>query len=74
MLVLSRQKDQIIRIGDDIVITVVDVRIEGKKTVRLGITAPKDVSVWRGEIYPGPSAPTPASREPDTQTEETSTP
>lgn len=48
MLVLSRQKDESIVIGDDIEITVVDIR--GDK-VRLGITAPKEVSVHRREVY-----------------------
>ena len=48
MLVLSRRKDESIIIGDDVEITIVDVR--GDK-VRLGITAPKSVSVHRKEIY-----------------------
>lgn len=48
MLVLSRQRDESIMIGDDIEITVVDVR--GDK-VRLGITAPREVPVHRREIY-----------------------
>jgi carbon storage regulator len=48
MLVLSRQKDESIIIGDDVEITIVDVR--GDK-VRLGITAPKNISVHRKEIY-----------------------
>ena len=48
MLVLSRQKDESIMIGDNVEITIVDVR--GDK-VRLGITAPKDVSVHRREVY-----------------------
>jgi len=48
MLVLSRQKDESIIIGDDIEITIVDVR--GDK-VRLGITAPREVSVHRREVY-----------------------
>lgn len=48
MLVLSRQRDETIMIGDDIEITVVDVR--GEK-VRLGITAPAHVPVHRKEIY-----------------------
>ena len=48
VLVLSRQIDQSIMIGDDIEIVVVDVR--GGK-VRLGITAPRHVSVHRKEIY-----------------------
>ena len=48
MLVLSRQRDESIMIGDNVEITIVDVR--GDK-VRLGITAPKDVPVHRREIY-----------------------
>ena len=48
MLVLSRQKDESIIIGDDIEVTIVDVR--GDK-VRLGITAPKSISVHRREVY-----------------------
>lgn len=48
MLVLSRQLDESIVIGDDIVITIVDVR--GDK-VRLGITAPNNIPVHRREIY-----------------------
>ena len=48
MLVLSRQKDESIVIGDDVEITIVDVR--GDK-VRLGITAPKNIPVHRREVY-----------------------
>jgi carbon storage regulator len=48
MLVLSRQRDQTIIIGDDIEITVVDIR--GEK-VRLGISAPPHISVHRKEVY-----------------------
>jgi carbon storage regulator len=48
MLVLSRQKDESIMIGDDVEIVIVDVR--GDK-VRLGINAPREVSVHRKEIY-----------------------
>ena len=48
MLVLARQRDQTIMIGDDIEVTVVDVR--GDK-VRLGINAPRSVSVHRKEIW-----------------------
>ena len=48
MLVLSRQRDESIIIGDDIEITIVDVR--GEK-VRLGITAPSHVPVHRKEVY-----------------------
>jgi len=48
MLVLSRQKDESIMIGDNVEITIVDVR--GDK-VRLGITAPKEIPVHRMEVY-----------------------
>ena len=48
MLVLSRHRDESIIIGDDIVITVVDIR--GDK-VRLGINAPTEISVHRQEVY-----------------------
>ena len=48
MIVVSRQKDETMRIGDDIRVTVVDIR--GDK-VRLGITAPKEVSIHREEVY-----------------------
>ncbi len=48
MLVLSRRKDETIMIGDSVEITVVDIRGD---TVRLGITAPRTVSVHRKEIY-----------------------
>lgn len=48
MLVLSRNKDESIMIGDDVEILIVDVR--GDK-VRLGITAPKSIPVHRKEIY-----------------------
>ena len=48
MLVLTRKKDETIRINDDIIVTVVEIR--GDK-VRLGVSAPRDVPVHRGEIY-----------------------
>ncbi len=48
MLVLSRYRDESIVIGDDVVITIVDVRGD---RVRLGIQAPPHVSVHRREIY-----------------------
>jgi carbon storage regulator len=48
MLVLSRQRDETIMIGDDVEITVVDIR--GDK-VRLGITAPAHIPVHRKEVY-----------------------
>jgi len=48
MLVLSRYRDESIYIGDDIVITVVDIRGD---RVRVGVQAPSDVSVHRQEVY-----------------------
>jgi carbon storage regulator len=48
MLVLSRQRDQSIIIGDNIVVTIVDIR--GDK-VRLGIDAPTEIPVHRREVY-----------------------
>lgn len=48
MLVLSRQRDETIMIGDEVEITVVDIR--GDK-VRLGITAPRHIQVHRKEVY-----------------------
>ncbi len=48
MLVLSRQRDESIIIGDNIVVTIVDIR--GDK-VRLGIDAPTEIPVHRQEVY-----------------------
>jgi len=47
-LVLARKNNESINIGDDIVITVLS--IEGG-TVKLGVKAPKDVKLLRGEVY-----------------------
>jgi len=48
MLVLSRQRDESIMIGDNVVVTIVDIR--GDK-VRLGIEAPGEIPVHRREVY-----------------------
>lgn len=48
MLVLTRKKDEVIMIGDNVSIMVVDIS-EGK--VRLGIEAPREVPVHRREVY-----------------------
>jgi carbon storage regulator len=48
MLVLSRYRDESIYIGDDVVITVVDIRGD---RVRIGVQAPPNVSVHRQEVY-----------------------
>ena len=48
MLVLARKKNERVMIGDDVVVEVIEIR--GEK-VRLGITAPRDKSVHREEVY-----------------------
>lgn len=48
MLVLTRKPNQSIIIGDDIELTVIEVRGD---QVRIGIEAPKSISVHRKEIY-----------------------
>lgn len=48
MLVLSRKKNESIIINDDITVVVVEIR--GDK-VRLGVEAPKEVSVHRREVF-----------------------
>lgn len=48
MLVLTRKTDESIVIGDDIVIKVVEV---SGKAVKIGIDAPKEVTVYRHEVY-----------------------
>lgn len=51
MLVLTRKKGQAIKIGDDVVIRVTDVRGRGDKAlVKLGIDAPAGVKVLREEV------------------------
>ena len=48
MLVLSRQRDESIIIGDNVVVTVVEFRGD---QVRLGVKAPRSIQVHREEIY-----------------------
>jgi carbon storage regulator len=48
MLVLSRGRDESIVIGDNIVVTIVDIR---RDKVRLGIEAPNEIPVHRREVY-----------------------
>ncbi len=48
MLVLSRKKDQGIIIGENIELTIIE--IQGDQ-VRIGIKAPKNVSIYRKEIF-----------------------
>ncbi len=54
MLVLSRKQDQKIKIGDDVVITVVEVK---GRYVRLGIEAPREVRIVRTELVDPPRLP-----------------
>jgi len=49
MLVLTRNKNEQIMLGDDIIVTVIEIRHDGK--VRLGIEAPREMPVHRGEVY-----------------------
>ena len=48
MLILTRKSGESIRIGDDISISVIEIR---GNQVRLGITAPRNVAVHRQEVY-----------------------
>ncbi len=48
MLILARKKDQVIKIGDQITITVIEI---GDGSVRLGIDAPRSMPIHRLEIY-----------------------
>ena len=48
MLALSRKKEEAIIINDDIEITVIEIKGE---QVKLGITAPKSVPIYRKEVY-----------------------
>ena len=50
MLVIARNKEESIVIGDNIEVKIVDVRIGGAKRVMLGITAPRSISVHRKEV------------------------
>ncbi len=59
MLVLSRKKNESIIISDTITVTVIEIR--GDK-VRLGIEAPKDVTVHRQEVYEAIHAQDPPSQ------------
>ncbi len=48
MLVLTRKKNQSIMIGDEIEVTVLAV---SRDKIRLGISAPREISVFRKEVY-----------------------
>ncbi|AGL01698.1 carbon storage regulator CsrA [Desulfoscipio gibsoniae] len=48
MLVLTRKKKQGIMLGDNISITILEI---GEDTIKIGIEAPKDVTILRSELY-----------------------
>jgi carbon storage regulator len=48
MLILTRKSGEVIRIGDDIILRVLEVR---GSQVRLGVEAPADVRIYREEVY-----------------------
>jgi carbon storage regulator len=53
MLILSRKTNEKIVIGDNVVVTIIDVRND---QVRIGINAPKNVKVYREEVFNAISA------------------
>jgi carbon storage regulator len=71
MLVLSRKKNESIIINDNITVTVIEIR--GDK-VRLGIEAPKDVTVHRREVYEAIHGQNPTTPRPSTATPAPSSP
>ena len=48
MLILSRKKDESIMIGEDIEVSVVDIKGD---QIKLGIKAPRDIKVYRREVF-----------------------
>lgn len=48
MLVLTRKKNQAIMLGENIKITVLEI---GEDTVKIGINAPRDISILREELH-----------------------
>lgn len=66
MLILSRHLGEVIRVGEDIYITVVSLN---PGTVRLGIDAPRDVSIVREELEALPGKQTGMSVSPGIQAE-----
>ncbi|MDE6245772.1 MAG: carbon storage regulator CsrA [Treponemataceae bacterium] len=48
MLILSRKTDQQIKIGEDITLTIIEIRGE---QVKIGVEAPKHIKVFRKEVF-----------------------
>jgi carbon storage regulator len=60
MLVLTRKETQTIHIGNDIVIRIVQA---GTSSVKIGIEAPRNVSIVRGELLVEENTPEPLARD-----------
>ncbi len=63
MLVLTRKHNETLHIGDDIVITIVRAR---GSSIRIGIEAPKDINIQRGELIGKPKKQVAAPQSPET--------
>ena len=50
MLILTRRTHETVKIGDDIEVTCLGPASRSSQSVRLGITAPKDVRILREEV------------------------
>jgi len=50
MLILSRKEGEKIKVGDNVIIELVEICPDGR--IRLGITAPKEVPIYRTELLP----------------------
>jgi carbon storage regulator len=70
MLIMTRRAGERIRVGDDILIEVMEVT---GSTVRVGIAAPKSIPVYREEIWAAITAEAPAPRPDDRPGRATST-
>ena len=64
MLVLSRKREESIIIGDNVVVTVIDIKGE---QVKLGVSAPKAISIHRKEVYEAIQAENLAASRPEAQ-------
>ncbi len=71
MLILTRRAGESIVIGDDIVITIVEA---GRDHVRVGIDAPRDITVHRQEVYAEIARENEAARAAETGVKVTATP
>ena len=58
MLILSRKTDQQIKIGDDITLTIIEIRGD---QVKIGVEAPKSIKVFRQEVFSAIKSENPAA-------------